>query len=96
MSRYGVGWLAIIAFVLLLVGWVAGAAVFVRPDRFGLFAGLSLIFWSAVMGILAIFPRCSTCRMSVFTGKTGFVRMGRPWPSRQCSGCGRRLDAKGS
>lgn len=97
MSRYRAGWLAITAFAAALPCWAGIAVVFLPPERFGIFLALSLLLWLPAVVSLALFPRCPTCRTSVFTAYEGrWLRVARAWPSRRCSVCGTKLDGESS
>lgn len=93
MTPYRAGWRALAAVMVMMLCWVAAAVAFVRPYNFGLFVGLSLLLWLPTTVILGFFPRCPTCRTSVFVKyKSRWVGVAWAWPSRSCCACGAKLD----
>ncbi len=89
-SPHAAGRLGLILVTLVLLPlWLAIGAM--GAAQHSSFYVASVIFWLVVMVALASRPRCPTCRQSVFTGRWGPLRIGRPWPSRTCSRCGKDL-----
>lgn len=59
--------------------------------KYDAFYFASAAFWLAVMIFGAVAYRCPKCRESLFVSRWHKLRVGRPWASRRCAGCGTDL-----